>query len=94
MSPEPFLAAAVQAAPVFLDRAATVEKACALIADAARAGARLIVLPEAFVPGYPAWVWFLPLTRRADIASLYRALVENAVDVPGPDVDRLGRAAR
>ena len=94
MTPKPFLAAAVQAAPVFLDRAATVEKACALIADAASRGAKLIVLPETFVPAYPAWVWFLPLTRRAEVMQLYRELVENAVDVPGPDVDRLGVAAR
>jgi len=91
---KPFLAAAVQAAPVFLDRAATVEKACALIADAGARGAKLIVLPETFVPAYPAWVWFLPLTRRPEISQLYRELVENSVDVPGPDVDRLGAAAR
>ncbi len=94
MSPRPFVVAAVQAAPVFLDREATVEKACALIADAARLGAKLIVLPETFVPAYPAWVWFLPLTRRPDIASLYRTLVEQSVDVPGPVTERLGRAAR
>ena len=94
MSARAFKAAAVQAASVFLDRAATVEKACALIHEAARNGARLIVLPEAFVPAYPAWVWFLPLTRRAEVASLYRELVEQSVDVPGPEVARLGAAAR
>jgi nitrilase len=94
MTPKPFLAAAVQAAPVFLERDATVDKACTLIARAAAEGARLIVLPEAFVPAYPAWVWFLPLTRRADIAMLYRTLVEQSVDVPGPEVARLGAAAR
>src|SRR5882724_8502493 len=94
MTTQPFIVAAVQAAPVFLDRDATIDKACALISDAARHGARLIVLPETFVPAYPAWVWLLPLTRRQDLSTLYRALVENSIDVPGPEVARLARAAR
>jgi nitrilase len=92
--PRPFVAAAVQAAPVFMDRDATVEKGCRLIAEAAANGARLIVLPEAFVPAYPSWMWTLPLSRRPDVATLYRALVENSLDVPGPEAARLGEAAR
>ena len=94
MTPRPFVAAAVQAAPVFLDRDATVEKTCELIAQAAGKGAKLIVLPEGFIPAYPAWVWFLPLTRRPDIAMLYRTLVEQSIDVPGAETERIGRAAR
>ena len=49
--------AAVQETPVFLDRDATVDKVCHLIAVAAAGGANLVVFPEAFVPGYPDWVW-------------------------------------
>jgi nitrilase len=94
MIAERFTVAAVQAAPVFLDHDATVEKACALIAEAASQGARLVVLPETFIPAYPAWVWFLPLTRRADLARLYRRMVEQSVGVPGPATERIARAAR
>jgi aliphatic nitrilase len=51
-----FTVAAVQATPVFLDREATVDKACRLIEEAAARDARLIVFPEVFVAGYPFWL--------------------------------------
>jgi predicted amidohydrolase len=53
-----FQVAAVQATPVFLNREATLDKACELIAEASRNEARLVAFPESFVPAYPDWVWF------------------------------------
>lgn len=86
--------AAVQAAPVFLDRKKTVAKACDLIAKAAKKGARLVVFPEAFIPTYPDWVWTVP-PGRADIErEMYGHLLDQAVDVPGDATDALCRAAR
>src|SRR5947199_2188814 len=67
----PFRIAAVQAAPVFLDLAATVDKACALIAEAGASGARLAVFPEGFLPGYPLWVWFIPPGETSALRELY-----------------------
>ena len=90
----PFLVAAVQAAPVFLDRAATLEKACGLIAQAAAAGARLVVFPEAFLPSYPFWVWHVPAGESATLRELYAELVAQSVTVPGPETARLAAAAR
>ena len=90
----PFKVAAVQAAPVFLDLEASLDKACRLIAEAGGQGARLIVFPEAFLSGYPDWVWTLPPRERAAIDALYAELLESAVVVPGPATERLGRAAR
>ena len=90
-----YLTAAVQATPVFLDTDATVTKACALIADSATAGARLIVFPEAFVAGYPYWLWgdrpgTVDGLEQAGFAALWQA----AIDVPGLETERLADAAR
>jgi len=86
--------AAVQAAPVLLDRDATIEKARGLIRQAAAGGANLVVFPEAFVPGYPLWVWAVPPKENRLLTRLYAKLVEQAVAVPGPALDPLAEAAR
>ena len=86
-----FKAAVVQAAPIFLDREATVDKACALIREAGRAGARLVAFPEVFVPGFPHWIY---LDRPQANEHHFVELVRGAVEVPGPATERLGRAAR
>jgi nitrilase len=86
--------AAVQAAPVYLDREATTALACELIREAASAGAELVVLPEAFIPTYPDWIWRIP-TSDGDLQSAYYSkLQQNSVDVPGPVTELLARAAR
>jgi nitrilase len=91
---QPFVVAAVQATPVFLDRAATVEKACRLIAEAGSRGARLIVFPETFIPTYPDWIWALPPGEFAAQHELYVRLLDQSVDVPGETTRELGAAAR
>lgn len=87
-----FRAAAVQAAPVFLDKEATIEKACRLIKEAADNGANLIVFPEAYIPTYPYW----PKEIRGRSPG-YRAFVKlfkNSVEIPSRDTDILCEAAR
>jgi nitrilase len=90
---DPFRVAAVQATPVFLDREATVAKACELIREVGERGAKLAVFPEGFIPTYPLWVWFIPPYKTQDLREPYGALVANAVDVPGPVTQQLGAAA-
>ncbi len=84
-------AAAIQAAPVFLDREVTVEEACRLIEEAGARGARLIVFPECHVPGFPHWFFLHPAY---DCRPWMTALFKNAVEVPSPSTERIGRAAR
>jgi len=85
--------AAVQAAPVFLDREATVDKAVDLIGKAAADGAQLIAFPESFVPTYPDWVW--RSRPWADGPSRwYERLFDQAVEIPGPATQRLAEAAQ
>jgi len=92
--PTPFKIAAVQAAPVFLDLKSTIEKACGLIETAAEGGASLVVFPEAFVPAYPLWVWFIPPGKTHPLRALYARLHANSIAIPGPEVERLAKTAR
>jgi nitrilase len=88
-----FKVAAVQAAPVFMDKEATIDKAGELIKQAAGEGASLVVFPEAFISGYPDWVWVLPPAQQKLISGLYRDLLENAVTVPDDSLARLCQTA-
>jgi nitrilase len=83
--------AAVQDSPVLLDRAATLERVDELTDQAANLGAKLVVFPEAFVPGPPVWIDALPVGEDADWHAL---LMRESVTVPGPACERLAAAAK
>jgi nitrilase len=89
---DPVRVAAVQASPVWLDRAGTLDRTEKLIGEAAEGGARLIVFPEAFVPGYPDWTWRSTPWSRGN--QWYRRLIDNAVEAPGEATETIGEAAR
>ncbi len=86
-------AAVVQAAPVFLDREATVAKACELIEQAGARGAEVVVFPEGFVPTHPLWFHFHAATSRESL-DMSAELFRNAVTVDGPAARAIGDAAR
>src|SRR5215470_11549513 len=87
--------AVAQAASVAFDRKRTIEKALDLTHDAARQGAKLVLFPEAFVSGYPRGLDFGAVVGARTEAGReqFRRYWESAIDVPGPDVDRLARIA-
>lgn len=85
--------AAVQAASVFLDREASTEKACRLIEEAGRQGARVIGFPEGFIPAHPVWYHHHAATS-AVANRLAVELFKNSVEIPGPEVSALCESAR
>lgn len=91
MTATSYKAAIVQAAPVFLDRRATVDKCIALIEEAAGQGASLIAFPETFVPGYPFWIWLGSPAWGMQFVGRYH---ENSYELDGEDDRRLRAAAK
>ncbi|WP_454863647.1 carbon-nitrogen hydrolase family protein [Pseudomonas hormoni] len=87
--------AIIQRPPVLLDRGATIARAVQSVAEAAAAGASLIVLPESFIPGYPSWIWRLAAGKDgAVVGQLHTRLLANAVDIAKGDLNELCEAAR
>ncbi len=87
--------AAVQHAPVYLNREATIEKVLELIAQAASEGAELIAFPETFVAGYPAWADFTNASSFDNPAqkAAFGQYLDSAVDVGAGHLDPVVAAA-
>ena len=88
--------AVVQAAPVLFDREKTIQKVCDLVADAAGQGAKVVLLPEAFVPAYPRGLSFGTVVGNRTPAGrlLWQRYWDNTIEVPSADTELLGKAAR
>jgi nitrilase len=84
--------AAVQAAPIFLNKDASTRKACSLIREAAAGGATLAAFGETWLPGYPRWVnAAISATDKRHLTGMY---LEQSIIVPGPETDVLCAAAK
>src|SRR5271168_2564486 len=89
--------AIAQAAPVYLNLPASVEKARGLIREAAQRGAHLVVFGETWLPGYPAWLDVCPgaaLWENAATKDVFARLRANSVCVAGPEVHALREMAQ
>jgi nitrilase len=87
--------AVVQAGAVPFDTAACVDKAVRLSGGAAAAGARVILFPEAFIPGYPKGLNYGLVVGARDPAGReeFRLYLDAAIEVPGPETQCLAEAA-
>jgi nitrilase len=79
---------------VLLDRTATLEAAVDHLQAAADGGARLVIFPETYVPGYPVWIWRLRPEADYQLTSeIYRQLLANSVDLVANELRPLRDAA-
>jgi nitrilase len=85
---QPVRVGVIQAAPVFLDRQASVAKAIEFIEEAGRCGVNILALPEGFIPAHPVWYHFQPATGAKSL-ELAARLFQNSVEVPGADTEAL-----
>lgn len=83
--------AAVQLSPVLDGGDGTMTKVLDAIAEAAAAGAKLIVFPETIVPYYPYFSFIVPPVA---MGAAHLRLYEDAVAVPGPQTAAVAESAR
>ena len=95
-TPNSFIAAVVQAAPVFFDKTKTVDKIQTLVDQASKEKASLILFPEVFIPGYPRGLIFGTTVggRSPEGREMFLRYWENSIVVPGPETELLARAAK
>ncbi|MEM1050096.1 MAG: carbon-nitrogen hydrolase family protein [Pseudomonadota bacterium] len=86
-----FKAAAVQAAPAFLDLKGSVDKAIALIDEAGAKGVGLIAFPETWIPGYPWWIWLGAPAWGMQFVGRY---FDNSIEADSPEDKALREAVR
>lgn len=85
--------AIVQAMPAIFNKEATVKKTCELIKEAGSNGAKLMLFPEAFIAGYPKGMYMGVRVgiRTPEGRKDYRRYHENAIMIPGPETDEIGK---
>jgi aliphatic nitrilase len=83
--------AAVQAAPVFFDLEASIDKAIQLAREAKAQGCALIAFAEAWLPGYPFQIWLGAPAWSLQFTERY---MDNSLVLGSPQHQRLEAAAR
>jgi nitrilase len=90
--------ASVQSGPVYrdspkwFDTEATLEKAVGYIEEAGRQGAKLIVFPESFLPGYP--YFSIDHTDESIFPEMWAKYLWSSIEVPSRETNALCTAAK
>ncbi len=92
----PFIASAVQLAPVLMDKEKTLAKIGDGIREASRLKSKLVLFPEVIIPGYPRGLIFGTAVggRTPEGRDLFLRYWENSIEVPGPECEQMGKWAK
>lgn len=89
--------AVIQHPPVFLNKEKSLEKAVELILESAKEGAKTIIFPETWFPGYPVWLDYAPNAGLWDYPpakALFRILFENSIVIGDESFQKLSELAK
>lgn len=94
--PSPFVAAVVQASPVFFDKKKTIDKIATLTQQAALEKAKFVLFPEVYIPGYPRGLIFGTTVggRTPEGREMFLRYWENSIEVPGPETEVIAKLAK
>jgi len=85
-----------QFSPVILNRSESVDKACAIIAQAGQEGVKLLAFPESWLCGYPVWVDWSAFAEfdSPKAKKLYAKFYEACIEINGSEVKQISEACK
>jgi predicted amidohydrolase len=89
--PKQVKVAAAHLAPIFMDSAASAQKAAEWILLAGQQNIELLVFPEVFLPGFPYWINCYPPLIQAELNTRYQ---QQSVLADGPEMAAIADASR
>ncbi|NHJ88087.1 MAG: carbon-nitrogen hydrolase family protein [Asgard group archaeon] len=88
--------AVIQDSSIIMDKKACISKIEHLTNEAAKKGAKIVLFPEAFIPGYPRGLYFgTKVGSRSDEGKQdFARYWKNSITIPSPEISQLADIAR
>ncbi len=79
-------------APILFNKIGCIEKVVSMTNEAAKHGAKLIVFPETYIPGYPWWLWMGINSNKK--LELFKKHFSNALEIESLEMDYIKQTAK